>query len=150
MTNAREAIFSALFALVSGLTGFVTTSRRLMHWTDVTADMQPALFQAQKTQGADPRTGSPTKWRLHADLYLYTNLGSQTGGGDTPDATPATQLNNFIDAIDAALAPNPATGAPQTLGGLVQYCRISGTVETDEGVLGAQAVAIIPVEILAY
>jgi hypothetical protein len=35
-----------------------------------------------------------------------------------------------------------------TLGGLVNYCRIEGDIETDEGLLGEQAVAIIPVSIL--
>jgi hypothetical protein len=143
MTSTREAIYSALFALVSGLSGFVTTSRRLRHWTDVAPEEKPALFQAQKTQGAAPVTNQPTRWHLYADLFVYVDTGQD------PDAVPATLLNNLVDAIDAALSPNPVTAAPQTLGGLVTYCRISGTILTDEGTLGSQAVAIIPVEILA-
>jgi hypothetical protein len=30
----------------------------------------------------------------------------------------------------------------------VKHCWISGAIETDEGVLGGQAVAIVPIEIL--
>ena len=36
----------------------------------------------------------------------------------------------------------------QTLGGLVSDCWISGKIETDEGALGGQAVAIIPIEMI--
>jgi len=34
------------------------------------------------------------------------------------------------------------------LANLVRHARIEGRIETDEGVLGDQAVAVIPVEIL--
>jgi hypothetical protein len=141
MNVARESIYSALWALVSGIPGLVTASRRLVHWSDVPPEAQPALFQAQKDQAAEPHLGLPTKWRLRAELFLYVNSGADM------TLVPATQLNNFVDAIDAALAP-PIGQVAQTLGGLVQYCRISGEVLTDEGVLGPQAVAIIPIEIL--
>ena len=36
----------------------------------------------------------------------------------------------------------------QTLGGLAAHAWTAGKIETDEGVLGGQAVAIVPVEIL--
>ena len=47
------------------------------------------------------------------------------------------------------MAPAPATGI-QNLGlpAMVQHAYIVGKVETDEGVLGDQAIAIVPVEIL--
>jgi len=58
-------------------------------------------------------------------------------------------LNPMLDALEAALAPLPATGI-QNLGlpTMVQHAYIQGKVETDEGVLGDQAVAVIPIEIL--
>jgi hypothetical protein len=143
MLQGREAIFSALFNLVSAVPGLVTTGRRLVHWSEVPPDQQPALFQAQKTQNAQPRPlGVPTKWTLKADLYLYVN-----SGGDSSSVS-ATPLNNYLDAIEAALAPNIMSGV-QTLGGLVKHCFICGEVLTDEGTLGSQAVAIIPIEIQA-
>jgi hypothetical protein len=64
-------------------------------------------------------------------------------------AAPATILNPLLDALEAALAPSPATGI-QNLGlpAMVQHPYIAGKIETDEGVLGDQAIAIVPVEIL--
>jgi hypothetical protein len=135
----REAIHAALFALVSSRAGFITTSRRLRHWSDVAPIEQPALFQAQGSEQAQRTTGFAPKWTLEAKLYLYVN---------TSDAlSPAQALNPLLDAVVAALAPLPQQER-QTLGGLVHDCRIEGAIETDEGMLGDQAVCIIPIRII--
>ena len=63
------------------------------------------------------------------------------------DARLVMVLNPLLDAVEAALAPDPV-GHVQTLGGLVSHCWIAGRIQTDEGVPGGQAVAIVPVEIL--
>ncbi|BCA57685.1 hypothetical protein [Sphingomonas sp. HMP6] len=135
----REPIYAALFALVSGGPGLVTTSRKLLHWNDVPPSSRPALFMAQKREGASQRTGLPTVWNLHVDLYLYVS----TQG----DVAPGSALNPILDAIASALDTHPVRG-PQSLGGLVQWARIEGSIETDEGTLGQDAVAIVPVSIL--
>jgi hypothetical protein len=123
-------------------TGAITSSRTLKHWSDVAPVSQPALFQAHKNDTAEvPVRGAPTKWNLRFDIYLYVN----TAGKEMP---PSQEMNPLLDAIDAALAPTAGTEV-QTLGGLVHHCWISGSIETDEGTLGDQAVAIIPVDILA-
>lgn len=140
----REPIYAALFALVSGAAGFRTTSRRLRHWSAVEAAEQPALFQVQKKETAQQAEGSPPLWRAELDLYLYCQAPD--------DATaPTTVLNPLLDAIEAALLPTgpDAVAGALTLGGLVKHCWIAGAVETDEGALGGQAVAIVPIEILA-
>jgi len=138
---SREAVYAALFAKVSGIAGLNLASRRLQHWTDVRTANQPALFQVQRTEEVTALPGLPARLVLQAAFYLYVATGNDT------TEVPATQLNSFTDAITTALAPDPSTGL-QTLGGLVTHCRISGKIETDEGTLGTQAVAIIPVEIL--
>jgi len=137
----REAIFAALFALVSTPPALVTKSRKLLHWNDVPASQQPALFQAQgkQTVSQPAANGLPTKWVLDATLYVYVN----TQGA----ASPGEVLNPILDAITAALDAN-AIGTPQTLGGLVEWARIEGSIETSEGTLGDQEVAMIPVRIL--
>jgi hypothetical protein len=135
----REEIFSALFSLVSSVPGIITSSRRLAHWSNVPPSAQPALYQTQKSQTGERITGLPTKWTFQADLYLYVN-------NTDPDG-PAVAMNNFLDAIQTALEPSGAEGI-QNLGGLVHTCFISGPIETDEGTLGDQAVAIIPVTII--
>jgi hypothetical protein len=136
----REPIYAALFALVAGAASFVTISRRLRHWSDVGAAEQPALFMTQKSENAEERRPLPVKWRASVDLYLYAQAADEL-------TSPATILNPLLDAVEMALAPDPV-GHVQTLGGLVSHCWIAGRIQTDEGVLGGQAVAIVPVEIL--
>jgi hypothetical protein len=134
----REPIYAALFALLSGAADFVTASRRLRHWSDVGPAEQPALFVVQKSETAEAKAGLPPKWRALVDVYVYAHAPDET-------TAPATVLNPLLDAVEAALAPS---GAVQTLGGLVSHVFITGKIETDEGVLGGQAVAIVPIEIL--
>ncbi|PFH29142.1 hypothetical protein [Burkholderia sp. JKS000303] len=139
----REPIYLALFAKLSAISGLVTTSRRLRHWNDVQPVEQPALFQVQVRENQKPRKGIPALVTFRCELYLYVNTGNALA-----DVTPATELNQFMDAIEAALAPDALTGF-QTLGGTVSHCWIEGDIVTDEGALGPQGVAVIPVNILA-
>lgn len=143
MTIQREAIYSALWNAVSAAAPFATASRRLRHWSDVSPPEQPALFLSEKTQeGRSEAHATPIVWSLDADLYIYAHSSD-------PAAAPATILNPLIDALEAALAPNPKTGLNNLgLPQFVRHCRVEGKIETDEGVLGDQAVAIVPVKIL--
>lgn len=139
----RESIAAALFTLVSSVGGFKVTSRRLKHWSDVPAEDQPALFQAQGKEIVDittQRMGGPNVHRFAFQLYIYVH-------NNDLNVVPSSLLNPFLDAIEAVLTTTP--GTKQTLGGLVQHAYISGAIETDEGVLGDQAVAIVPIEVLA-
>ena len=139
----REAIYSALWSMAAGAANFASANRRLRHWADVAAPEQPALFMSEKGGHAVTKAlGGPTIWTLYADFYVYVH-------SNDPYLAPAMLLNPLIDALEAALAPSPATGI-QNLGlpAMVQHAYIAGKVETDEGVLGDQAIAIVPVEIL--
>jgi hypothetical protein len=140
---AREPIYAALFDLVAGAAGFVTAERRLRHWSDVAPAEQPALFMAQKSEVAAIKAlGAPAVWTLNVELYLYAHSSD-------PRLSPATVLNPLLDAVEAALAPAMTTGV-QDLGlpAMVQHAFIAGKIDTDEGALGDQAIAIVPVEIL--
>jgi hypothetical protein len=94
----------------------------------------------------------PPVWTLTPTIYLY----ARATDGD-PYATPGTKMNALIKAVEDALERKSTDllpyGGPEewstTLGGLCSHCRISGNIETDEGLLGHQAVAVIPIEILA-
>lgn len=135
----REDIYAALFELVSGAPGLVTTSRKLRHWSEVGPGERPALFQTQVSETAVRTTGIPTKWMLAVKLYVYvTTIDAQS---------PGEVLNPILDYITDQLA-DPFPGVSQSLGGLVQYARIDGVIETAEGTLGDDEVAIIPVMIL--
>ena len=90
------------------------------------------------------KLGAPIVWTLYAEFYVYAHSSD-------PYLAPATILNPLLDALEAALAPSPTTGI-QNLGlpQMVQHAYIAGKLETDEGVLGDQAIAIVPVEILCF
>lgn len=139
----RETIYDALWALGANAARFTTVNRRLRHWTDVAPAEQPALFMSEKGgHAAIKRLGAPIVWTLYVEFYVYAHCSD-------PYLAPGSILNTLLDALEAALAPPPATGV-QRLGlpEMVQHAYIAGKIETDEGVLGDQAVAIVPVEIL--
>jgi hypothetical protein len=140
---AREPIYAALFARVAGAAHFVTTARRLRHWSEVAPVEQPALFMRQKGEvAAVPVSGAPTVWKLQVELHVYAHAGD-------PYIAPAMVLNPLIDAVEAALSPTSVTGTQDLgLSGTVQHAHLAGRVEITEGVLRDQAVAVIPVEIL--
>jgi hypothetical protein len=139
----REAIYGALWSAGSRAWSFASANRRLRHWSDVTPVEQPALFMSEKGGHAVVKAlGAPTVWTLFADFYIYVHSSD-------PYAAPASILNPLLDSLEQALAPSPASGI-QNLGlpDMVQHAYIAGKIETDEGVLGDQAIAIVPVEIL--
>lgn len=140
---ARETIYAALFARAAGAAAFATTARRMRHWSTLAPVEQPALYMRQKTETAAIKAlAAPTVWTLGVELYLYVHSSD-------PYAPPVGALNPLIDAVEAALAPPPATGL-QDLGlpNMVRHAYIAGRVEINEGGLRDQAVAVIPVEIL--
>ena len=139
----REAIYAALFAQLASAAPFVTASRRLRHWNEVTPTELPALFLRQKSETAEmPVLGAPPVWTLVVEAHLYAHCSD-------PYASPASVLNPLIDAVEAALAPAVAIGV-QNLGlpVTVQHTSIAGKIAIDEGAIRDQAVAVIPIEIL--
>jgi hypothetical protein len=141
----RKAIKAAIFSLVAGvqfdvgngLQSFATASPKLKHWNDVKKPDQPAfcLSQGPQTAMPPPVPGAPQVWHLDYTGYIYVNSQDQTD--------PADVLNPILDVIEAAFSSD--IGLPQTLGGLVQWARIDGKIDTFEGTLGDQEVALIPI-----
>lgn len=140
----RETVALALFNLLEApmrTAGAVTVARRLLHWSDVQPPDQPAVFVAQGDSTPTQSTsGEPATWRMTFSVYIYVHELD-------PSATPATRLNLLLDALTVALAP-VGFEKKQRLGGTVEHCWISGAIETDEGTLGDQAMAIVPLEVL--
>lgn len=138
----RQSIYNAVFARLQTMSGFNTISRRLKHWSDVSRAEQPAAFLSFKSEVGTGETGVPNKWLTEFDVYIYANTPE-------PDS-PSDKLGELLDEVEKAIndTTNPITNV-NTLGGLVEYCRIDGVIETDEGTLGDQAVAIVPIKILS-
>jgi hypothetical protein len=131
--------------------GYVPTDsvsiRILRHWTNVPAAQQPAMFMAEADEVVNKRpAGQPSNTVLNVKIYIYANA---------PDInTPvAPTINLLLRQLRLALQRD--TSGPgaiqnrQTLGGLVYDLYIQGKIEKDEGYLGQQGVAVVPIIIQA-
>jgi hypothetical protein len=140
----RETIQAALFDLLTandtGVPDLKIASRRLKAPQDVGAGNCPALFQIYKGETVEWTAMQPLKRVMHLELVLYVHSGDKS-------FPTSSLLNPMIDAIEQAFGASDP-GRVQTLGGLVKRVTINGKIETDEGLLGEYAYAIVPVEIL--
>ncbi len=141
---SREAIQAALFAHLTdnatGVTDLRIASRRLKMPQDVGAGNCPALFQIYKGETVEWSGMHPLKRTLHLDLVLYVHSGDKS-------FPTSSLLNPLLDAIEQSLgAGDPAQVL--TLCGLARRVTINGRIETDEGLLGEYAYAVVPVDIL--
>lgn len=142
----REEIAAALFERLQSAALFRTAGRRLLHWTEVAPADQPALFLGTAKETHEPLgRGDEIKRTLRFTVWVYVH------GDGAHDAVPSTQLNAILDAFEAALSPQPMVDRDTgtcTLGGLVHDCQIEGEIDTDEGLLGAQGYAQIPIVVI--
>jgi hypothetical protein len=123
-------------------TGLVTSSRRLLHWNDVAPADQPAMFLVKKSERNDKIRGIQDKWTFFYELYIYVNTTND------PTVIPSSLMNPILDQVDNMFSPNDLQDFAVTLGGLVSHVAINGEIITDEGVLGDQAISIVPIEVL--
>lgn len=153
VTTNREAIYTALYTLLSGITyvdnngqtvPLKTFSRRLQHWNKANvAYPLPALFLAQGNERHEvPVKGLGNVIYMTPKVYLYVS---------SPDpVTPGTVLNPILDQLQGLFPTGTRTDyatGKQTLGGLVQHAQILGELLTYEGTLGDLEVAIVPLEL---
>jgi len=149
----RESLFAALFALLETVAPFAFTTRLWQSWDDTPPAEKPAMFMTKGPEDSTPKLPLPALRRYTARLVMYFSAGGPQGRS-TP---PSTQINNALDALDAALAlqageaPSPVArfapptlGAATTLGGLCYGVAIDGAVETLEGIAdGGDAMCIV-------
>lgn len=166
MNRPREDYFAALAARLATILvpGTVTTfrgnstsdgtpsvaqlktcGRKILHWSDLPAELRPACFQEQSPgETWVQRKGLPPKVTLKAKWWLYAQTLSQ----QNPDAVPSQALNPLLDAICGALAVDDVTNNVCTLGGLVSHAWVEGDVEVTEGVMEDLTIVTIPVQML--
>jgi hypothetical protein len=141
--SPRESISAALFKLLQAIqtTPAVTTfSRRYVDSTSLGGANLPAVVLLVKSEDAIRKgMGIPIEWKVTAGVFVFVSTT------DT-DTEPDMVMNNILDAIEAAVAPDKGSGY-QTLGGLVVNCRINGTIERDPGFMSGVGAAAIPIEI---
>ncbi len=118
-------------------TGFGTISRRVIPWTD--NPPQPCLFLINESDDYQVRTQQPPIRTMKIEVMIYTDVGR-----DKSMAAGVT-LNNFADALDAAIPYSDSQWGRNTLGGIVQDCRINGAMEYYPGDLASQAIGVATV-----
>jgi hypothetical protein len=118
-------------------TGFLTTGRRLKRWSDV--EPQPALFLRSGDEDLEYADSINQTQTIDAEIWIYSNAGQN------PDSVPETALNNLLDSVQAAFAPDDPSTNRFTLGGLVFWCRLEGRIEKDPGDTSGQAIAVADV-----
>jgi len=138
----REAIMTALFNQVSNTPDFAIASRKFQLWNEVGSADKPALF-LKETKEDYKRTSEavPATVMLHVDMYVNVDAPKDS------DTTAATDINNLLDAIDTALAPDALSGT-QTLGGLVSHCWIEGEILKNGEDVGGDGLVVVPVRVL--
>lgn len=121
---------------VACTTGFLTFGRRLIPWDQVPD--QPALFLREPDEELEYQSIILQVQTIKAEVWIYSKAGQN------PAIAPITGLNNLLDAVQGALAPDLTTGR-FTLGGLVHWCRLQGKIEKEPGDLDGQAIAVAEV-----
>jgi len=137
----RETIYQAVFNVIKGIPGLLTSSRRTPPTSQVDATLQPAMFFEQIGERPTGPRGAPYKWELDGLIVLYAYMGDQNGA-------PVTIINPMVDYIEAAF-PGDQNGLPDQLVGLVDEVRLLGDDHCWAGSLGQQATAHIPMRIVA-
>lgn len=125
---------------------FVTISRRVKLFSDVSADQQPACYQAEWASEEQQVSGMPYKTTLMANWIVYQCVGKDK------NALGAVENNLILGGIRQALAPLPTDPGFQdrrnTLNGLVYHCFISGRIFKDPGDIDDQGMLVVPIKLL--
>lgn len=135
-----ETVMEAMFAhITQAIPSFVTTGRRVKHWTQVSE--QPAFF-LRRIGTLDEFNGEMPITTMECEAWIYCNAGAAL------DVAPDTQLTLLEQEVRSALAPDYDTRF--TLNGLVYWCRIQGKSDTSPGDQGPQAISRMPILITLH
>lgn len=138
MSGDFEPVMQSLFDLLISDGDFVTTGRRLKHWSQVSE--QPALF-LRRTGTVYESQNLFTIRTMICEVWIYCNAGQD------PDAAADETLTDLEAKVLAKLEPDALDDdeARFTLGGLVYWCRPEGRSDMAPGDQGGQAIARIPI-----
>lgn len=138
-TVTLTAAIAADGAAAAFKTGFLTTDRRVAHWSQVTD--QPALFM-RRIGTTDDYDGFFSRTTLECEIWIYSNAGRN------PKAVPDVMLSRLDQMVRRSFTPDGDYGDPRyTIGGLAYWCRIEGRSDYSPGDQSGQALARLPVRI---
>lgn len=125
---------------------FITTSRRVKLFNQVSADQQPACYQAEHGTTEGQVTGMPYKTVIDATWLVYQCVARDQ------KALGVVENNLILSGIRDALKPLPSDPGfmdrRNTLNGLVWHCYISGKIFKDPGDIDSQGMMTIPIKLL--
>lgn len=141
---SRNAAVEALQKVVAAAYPWkAPPSRRLKLFSDVPPTQRPAVFLHE---GGDEtyswQNGIVPRKKIEVKIFVYIDAKAR-------DAVGAIQLNDIMDAIDAAIAPKGADAmlGRNTLAGTQYMARITGRPVKVPGDLDGDGLLIVPVEI---
>jgi hypothetical protein len=143
----REQIMTALVVALAGIqaqgVGLKAIGRRVRDPENVPGTDRPALFLTEHEDTWEKQAiNLPPRRELNIWALLYTDVGTNE------NAIPMTQINYFIEAIEAALAPDTPFLNRFTLGGLVFNCMLDGNGIRAAGDTTGKSLAAIPIKII--
>lgn len=138
MSSDYEIVMQALFTQLTAGGDFITTGRRVQHWSQVSE--QPALF-LRRTGVRYETQNLMTIRTLICEAWIYCNASQD------PAAAADQELTEIEAKVLARLAPDVGDDdeARFTLDGLVYWCRVEGLSDMSPGDQGNQAIARIPI-----
>lgn len=134
---SREQVYLALFALVTPLQGppkgplpaskpFRLVTRKVLEVQRIPPEEQPVLMMYESTE-LPIWNGEALQSKVWTVYFII-------GAEHSPSDPGASILNPLIDAVEAALLPNPLLGQEvQTLGALVTRAVVKGVGAKDHG-----------------
>lgn len=154
-----ETPTEALFQRLIAVSGVNYSTRKLESWDDTPPAVTPSLMLTSGPIDVFEPTSnlpgiSPPMYKAKLTLVLYCQLDESEG------VAPSTALNNILSAVCNAILgetvsvpagrpfPSPPGMRGTTLGGLCAYCRVAGTIERFEGLIGKFSAASIPLEMV--
>jgi hypothetical protein len=143
MMPSRETVMGALFTHLQQLAGINSFSRRMTLPPNVPVNLQPCLMQWEQPETERAITNLPARRLLEAWIVIvFTNQDTTVAG--------ASIINPILDALEGLLGVDDFGRNTCSLGGLVHYARIEGSIlketgDTDPSGLGG---AVVPIKIM--
>ena len=135
-----DVIYNAIFALINGKDGFVTTSQRMRIIEEVGAESMPALDQLERGIVPIVETMDGVAVVVYkADWWIYVN---QADGS----ATSSSVLNPLIESVTALLPEVSNTATQFTAGGITGMLQYDGDIAIYEGLLDTKSAVQIPIK----
>lgn len=146
--TTRKAIAAALLAQLTNGQSYANTGRRDRAPEQAASPGAPGLILVKPDENYkyDSGYGVPPVRDLHFFAVIYTDVGN------VQNAVPADVIDDLMDAVDAALAPTILdqmnNNGRQSLGGLVDDCRVDGKVEFAPGDVQGKGTTIVPITVV--